>query len=405
MTRWKHWWDAIRPAPIVNALTIDQALEMVGAGPTASGQLVTESTAMRVSAVYACVSLIAGAVAGLPLHVYRRLPDGRERDAAHPLDGLLGARPSPWHTAPVFWETMTTALLLGGDMFAEIVRRGDVPIALLPLAPSRVKVTTDKAGALLYEIASPIDGRRQLLDAGAMFHVPGVGFDGRRGMSPIRHAARQGVGIALAADEYSARFFQNGARPDFAITMSGAPSPDQIASLRSSWGERYGGASKSHLPAILTGGMDVKQLTLSAEDTQLIETRRFQVADIARVFGVPPHMIGETEKQTSWGTGVEQMSIGFVKYTLQRHLAKIEAECNRKLLPAASDRYVEFSLEGVLRGDSKARADYYRAALGGSSGPGWMTPNEIRRLENLPPVAAGEALSGWSTDRGAAASV
>jgi HK97 family phage portal protein len=244
------------------------------------------------------------------------------------------------------------------------------------------------------------NGKVQTVRPEDILHITGLGFDGLRSQSVLRHALRNPAGIAYAADEYSGRFFQNGARPDFAITMAGSPTPDQLANLRASWSDRYGGASKSHLPAVLTGGMDVKQLTMSAEDTQLIETRQFQVEDIARVFGVPPFMIGHTEKTTSWGAGVEQMSIGFVKYTLQRHLTKFEQEINRKFWRRDTGYFAEFAVEGLLRGDAKTRSEFYRSALGGSAGPAWMSTNEVRRLENLPPVDGGDTLTEWKASNG-----
>jgi phage portal protein BeeE len=184
-----------------------------------------------------------------------------------------------------------------------------------------------------------------------------------RSLSPLQHSLRASAGIAIAADQYSASFFKNGARPDFAIkTLPGVKmTQPQIDQFRAMWEERYGGASNSHKPAVMQN-MEVQQLTMTAEDSQLIATRQFQVEDIARIFRVPPHMIGHTDKTTSWGTGIEQMSIAFVVYTLQPHLTAIEQEINRKLFLRAG-KFVEFSVEGLLRGDSKTRGDFYRLPL------------------------------------------
>jgi len=264
-----------------------------------------------------------------------------------------------------------------------------------------------RSGAgLLYKLWSE-DGKPVLSDVD-MIHVPGVGFDGLRGMSPIKFAAKQAVGLAMAAEEHSARFFGNGARPDFVLEMEGGFSEiggagrkhnlneDQIEMIRSQFSEWHEGARNAYRPAILAGGLTLKPLTFNSEDSQLLETRGFQVRDIARIYGVPPHMIGETEKVSSWGSGVENMGIGFVKYTLQRHLTKIEQELNLKLFGSAAPLFVEFNVEGLLRGDSKTRAEFYGRALGGSAGPAWMTPNEVRRLENLPPVTGGDTLTDWT---------
>lgn len=193
-------------------------------------------------------------------------------------------------------------------------------------------------------------------------------------------------------DDHTARFFSNGARPDFVLKSSGVIKPDQTEQIRDAWEQMHGGSSRAHRPAILAGGLDVQELTMKAEDAQLIATRQFQVEDIARLFGVPPFMIGYTEKTTSWGSGVEQMSIGFIKYTLTRHLSKFEQEINRKGLrdPAL---FAEFNTAGLERGDIKTRYDAHRIALGRAGEPGFMTVNEIRRLENLPPLDGEDTLN------------
>jgi HK97 family phage portal protein len=212
-------------------------------------------------------------------------------------------------------------------------------------------------------------------------------------MSQIRNALRNSAGIALAADEYSGAFFSNGARPDIAIEMPDGPTPEQVEQYRQSWADRYQGASNAHKPALMTAGAKIHELTMNAEDAQLIATRQFQVEDIARIFGVPPHMIGHTQNTTSWGSGVEQMSIGFVKYTLQRHLVKFEQELNRKLFRGLQDRFFcEFQTAGLERGDYKTRNEGYRIGLGRAGEPAWLTVNEVRRLENLPPIDGGDVL-------------
>lgn len=169
---------------------------------------------------------------------------------------------------------------------------------------------------------------------------------------------------------------------------------EQVDQLRGQFAERYQGVANSHRPLLLTNGLKVQPITLNAADAQLLESRKFQIEDICRVFGVPPFMVGHTEKTTSWGSGVESMGIGFVKYTLQGHLTAIEQEFNRKLFKTANN-FAEFAVEGLLRADSTARSNYYRAALGGSGGSGWMSVNEVRALENLPAIDGGEGVSQW----------
>ena len=392
---WKRLWgqqDQHNAVPSVrNSLALGSAelYELLAGSPAASGVAVNESSAMRVTAVYACVRLIAGAIASLPLAVYRRTEDSRER-VRNDLWWLLNEQPCPTVSAAVFWEYLVAQMLLSGDALAEIERgRGGAIRGLRPL-DSRAVGIRQIDGRLRYEFCR--DGEWLGRDQDDILHIPGFGFDGTRGMSVIRHAAREAIGLALAAEAFSSRFFASGAHPDVALKVPGKMTQEQIDNLRRIWASKYGGAHNASLPIVLTEGTDLKEVTLSAQDSQLIEARRFQVADIARAFGVPPHMVGETDKSTSWGSGIEQQGIGFVQYTLAPHLHRIEQEINRKCF-RTERLFVEFNVEGLLRGDSKARAEYYTRALGGTQNPAWMTPNEIRRLENLPPVAGGDHLA------------
>jgi len=392
---WKRLWgqqDQHNAVPSVrNSLALGSAelYELLAGSPAASGMAVNESSAMRVTAVYACVRLIAGAIASLPLAVYRRTEDSRER-VRNDLWWLLNEQPCSTVSAAVFWEYLVAQMLLSGDALAEIERgRGGAIRGLRPL-DSRAVGIRQIDGRLRYEFCR--DGEWLGRDQDDILHIPGFGFDGARGMSVIRHAAREAIGLALAAEAFSSRFFASGAHPDVALKVPGKMTQEQIDNLRRIWASKYGGAHNASLPIVLTEGTDLKEVTLSAQDSQLIEARRFQVADIARAFGVPPHMVGETDKSTSWGSGIEQQGIGFVQYTLAPHLNRIEQEINRKCF-RTERLFVEFNVEGLLRGDSKARAEYYTRALGGTQNPAWMTPNEIRRLENLPPVAGGDHLA------------
>jgi len=367
--------------------------------PSSAGPVVNEQTAMCVSAVYACVRIIAGAIAGLPVHVFEKKSGHRERVEDHDIAWLLNNQASDGWTAAALWEFVISSVLLPGDGFAEIKRsyRGDA-LALEPHHPHQVQPLRHE-GRVVY-IIYPDEGEAYALDQDDMLHVPGLGFNGLYSMSPIKYAAKQAVGIALAADQYSAEFFSNGAKPDFAITTPNTPDDKQKNLLRETWYEKHQGAGKHHLPAILAGGMDIKQLTMSAEDAQLIATRQFQVVDIGRVYGVPPDMLSATEKTTAWGTGIEQMTIGFMRFTLRSYLTRAEQEVNRKLFGRGKS-FAEFNVDGLLRGDSKAQAEYYKAALGGPGAQGWMALNEVRRRQNLPPVKNGDEviISGGANEK------
>ncbi|XZG71717.1 phage portal protein [Chitinibacteraceae bacterium HSL-7] len=363
-------------------------------GGLAAGVSVNERTAMAVGAVYACVSLIGGAVASLPLPIYKRTLDGRER-VQNDLWWLLNEQPHAAWAAATAWEYALASVLLQGDSFWRIHRASPMSPVITgfePMAPNSADVMKDR-GRLCYRFTLD-DGSQIVLDQDDVLHVPGPGFDGKRGMNPVRFAAlRTGAGLAKAADDYSTAFFQNGARPDFVLeTGEGKLTPDSVEILRRTWAERHQGVHNAHLPAVLTGGLSVKQLTMNAEDAQLIETRRFQVEDIARIFGVPPHMIGHTEKTTSWGSGVEAQAIGFIKFTLQRWLVKFEQEINRKCFRTVR-HFCEFDTKGLERGDIKTRNESYRIALGRAGEPGWMTVNEVRRSENLPPIDGGNVMA------------
>ncbi len=370
-------------------------LSFTGGSTSFAGVAVTEKTAMAISAVYACIGLIGGAIGSMPLPIYQRTENGREK-VDHYVHKYLNDQPHMIWSAPVFWEYVVSSLLMHGDGFIEILRESRMSPRIAgfrPLHPQSVEVITD--GVVLYYKVFENTKIARIIHQDDILHIPGLGFNGLRGMSQIKYACRNSIGTAIAAEEFSGSFFKNGARPDFVLQTDGNMSPEQAELLRQTWYDRYQGSGKAHLPAVLTGGLKVEQVTMTAEDAQLIATRKFQVEDIARFFGVPPHMIGYTEKSSSWGTGIEQMSIGFVKYTLRRHLQKIEKEINRKCFTApGEDKYFcEFNVAGLERGDIKTRNDAYRVSLGRAGEPGWMTVNEIRRKENLPPIEGGDTIN------------
>jgi HK97 family phage portal protein len=382
------------------SLTVQELANIIGGGAISNaGPVVNETTAMKVSAVYACVALIGGAISTLPLPIYERTPDGRKR-VEHPYWWLLNEQPEPDISSAVFWEYMVAARLFYGDCFAEIIRpsfRSNAVSGFKAHHPLRVFPFRDSKGSLFYRV-QPLVGAEYVLHPADIIHIPSLGYDGIRSPSPITYAARQSIGTSLAASEYSARFFSNGARPDFALKTTGNLTEEQAKLLRATWGERHSGVANAHLPAVLTGGLEVQQLTLSAVDSQILATSSWNLEEICRVLGVPPFMVGSTEKSTSWGTGQENMGRGFVKYTLLRDLRKFEQEFNRKLWPVRQKLFVEFDVSGIERGDLKTENEALRVALGRAGEPGWMTTNEVRHIKLLPPIAGGDTVnSGVST--------
>lgn len=377
--------------------------ELFSVPASPSGAFVTPETAMRLSAVYRGTALLAGAIASLPLPVYRREDDGsRKAEVDSALWWLLNEQPTPRFSAATFWEFIGASMLLRGDGFAVLVRNRALEVTeIIPVPSSCVTVTRD-GNRLVYAMDDVFEAGRLAFDQDDVLHFPGFGFDGLRSMSVVAWGAWLSIGTALSTEEYAGRFFANGATPRYYITRPGDLDEKQLDELRDAWARRYGGAQNSHKPLMLWGGMEAKSLSLNAEDSQLIESRRFQIEDIARAFGVPPFMLGATDKTTSWGSGVEHMGQGFLTYTLMPHLNRFQQEINRKVF-RISRYFVEFNVSGLLQADSQGQAKYYREALGGSQGPGWMKVNEIRKLQNLPPVVGGDTLyepKGTANEKG-----
>ncbi|QED92861.1 phage portal protein [Eikenella exigua] len=390
--------EGSNPSPASGIVPGTPAYAWLTGGAAGYGRPLSETTALAQGTVYACVGLLSGALASMPLHLYRHTADGRERvrnDLWHILNEQMQTR---W-TAALGWEFGMQSLLLHGDAFFRIDRvslYSNRIAGLTPLHPLAVDVRKQD-GRLLYLYND--DGQIRVYDQDDVLHVPGLGFDGKRGMSQISYVLRQPVNIANDAGSQAGAFLGDGMRPDLVLQSPAGTklSNEQIDQVRQQWHARYSGVSNSGAPVVLTGGMDLKQLTMTAVDAQLLETRKLQAHEIAQIFGVPPHMIGMTEKTTSWGSGIEQMSLGFVKYTMQRHLVKFEQEINRKC-NALSGLFCEFNTKGIERGDLKSRNESYRIALGRAGEPGWMTVNEVRRAENLPPLEGGDVLFRGTQD-------
>lgn len=358
-------------------------------GPTAAGKTVTEKSAMQLTAVYACVRILAEAIAGLPLHLYRRGKNGsKDKAADHPLYSLLHDEPNPEMTSFVFRETMMTHLLLYGNCYSQIIRdgRGQVT-ALYPLMPNQMSVDRDERGQLYYtylrsnEEAATMSGSTVYLMPEDVLHVPGLGFDGLVGYSPIA-MARNSIGMALACEEYGAKFFANGASPSGVLEHPGTIK--DISRLRESWNSVYGGSKNAGKLAILEEGMHYAPISISPNEAQFLETRKFQVDEIARIFHVPPHMIGDLERSTF--SNIEQQSLEFVKYTLNPWVCRWEQALTRALLSPREKReyFIKFNVDGLLRGDYQSRMNGY--AVGRQNG--WMSANDIRELENLDRIPA-----------------
>lgn len=365
----------------------------VGSG-SSSGINVTPESALRVATVYACVDKLAGGIASMPLKIYET--DGLERKELpkNHLWYLLNESPCSEFSAASAWENVSIANSLRGDAYWWIRRRTNGQIRdLFPLPWSSVNPYRMPDGAIRYYIWYPEFGLKTWLEPMDVLHFPGLGFDGLKSMSVIKYAARNATGNALAMDEYSGQFFRNGAHPSVILQFPEMMSPEQIELLQAQFVKKYSGIENARkIPLILTEGGSAHELSISAEDSQLLEARKFQVVDIARAFGVPPHMIGETSASTSWGSGIEAMTRGFFTYTLQQRLIRIEQELNRKLFPRNPGRRIEYDREAILEGDTKSQASYYRAALGGpGTGQAWMTVDEIRQRKNLSPLGGSAA--------------
>lgn len=363
--------------------------EIFGDPTTASGAVVNSRTSMRVSAVYSCVSLIAGAIAQLPWPIYKRVNDARER-VDHDYWWTLNEQFCAGWSAAAAWEFMISQMLLRGDGIAYRMhnRRGEMT-GLIPWARDRVEIAvqprTDPRESRRLQYTFHDDAGYFTVDQADVIHIPGFGFDGVCSMSVIQWGARNGIGIAIQADDSAGKFFSEGGKPEVAIKAAARMTQDQQDDFRTAWVKKYGGTTGNRrIPLILTEGLDVKELTMTAKDQQLLESRQWQVIDIARAFGVPPVMIGETTKTTSFGSGVEQMGIWFVTHTLGPHLRRAKDELNRKLW-SRSTFFTEANADALMAGDSSAQATYFSKALGGPGTQGWLSVNEVRRLKNMQP--------------------
>lgn len=358
-------------------------------GGSSSGKVVTERSAMQMTAVYACVRILSEAIAGLPLHMYRYKEDGgKEKALDHPLYLLLHDEPNPEMSSFVFRETLMTHLLLWGNAYAQIIRNGKGEVvALYPLMPNKMTVSRDEAGQLYYtyqksqEELPKGNNYTVILHPSDVLHIPGLGFDGLVGYSPIA-MAKNAIGLAIATEEYGSKFFANGAAPSGVLEHPGTIKDPQR--VRESWMSQFGGSANSNKIAVLEEGLKYTPISISPEQAQFLETRKFQINEIARIFRVPPHMVGDLEKSSF--SNIEQQSLEFVKYTLDPWVVRWEQSIQRTLLTQDEKKtyFVKFNVEGLLRGDYQSRMSGYATARQN----GWMSANDIRELENLDRIPA-----------------
>lgn len=357
-------------------------------GRTTSGKPVNERTAMQTTAVYACVRILAEAVASLPLHVYEYQDDGGKKLVHdHPLYYLLHDEPNPEMTSFVFRETLMSHLLIWGNAYAQIIRDGAGRVlGLYPLLPDKMEVQRDDKGNIYYVYSRNSDENPTFkeygnikLKAEDVLHIPGLGFDGLIGYSPIA-MAKNAVGMTLACEEYGASFFANGANPGGVLEHPGVlKDPSKV---RESWNSVYRGVSNAHKIAVLEEGMKYQQIGIPPEEAQFLETRKFQINEIARLYRIPPHMVGDLDKSSF--SNIEQQSLEFVKYTLDPWVIRWEQSLQRSLLlPGEKGKYfIKLNVDGLLRGDYQSRMNGY--AVGRQNG--WFSVNDIREMENMNPI-------------------
>ena len=348
-----------------------------GGGASASGIVVNPQTALQASTVYACVQVLSQSLAMLPCHLYQKNKDGNKTLAEnHPLFSLLHDQPNDWQTSVEFMEMMVASLCLRGNAYAYVNRTtsGRV-VELLPLHPDMVRVNMGTGFKLDYQVTLP-DGSFQSLGPGELFHVRGLTLNGWLGISPIAYA-RESIGLSLATEKFGSQLFRNGAKMGGVLEHPNKIGQEAYARLKDSFDYAYNGEN-AHKTAILEEGMKFTKISMTADDSQFLETRKYQRSEIASIFRVPPHMIGDLERATF--SNIEQMSLEFVSYTLMPWLVRFEKAIKRDLLtPKERSQYhVKYNVTSLLRGDAAARSAYYHNGIL----DGWLTRNEARHAES-----------------------
>ena len=350
-----------------------------------AGTYINEESALNTTAVYACVKVIAESIASLPLHLIRENKGVRTRARDHPLYGVLHDLANEETTSLNFREACIASLLLWGNAYARIERQAGHVTALWFLKPQRMEVYRDKhSGQLVYKYADET-GQTIEFNPCEIFHVIGFSLDGIKGISPIQQA-KQTIGLTIATEEYGAKFFSNGARPGGVLETAGVVKDPER--LRASWNAQFQGSRNSHKIAVLEEGIKYHSIGIPPEEAQFLETRKFQLSEICRIFRVPPHMIADLDRATF--SNIEHQSIEFVQHTLRPWIVRYEQAIYKSLLSEKERRiyYVKFNVDGLLRGDFATRMQGYATARQN----GWMSINEIRALEEMNPYRGLEKL-------------
>lgn len=360
--------------------------------PSVTGKSVTQDSSLRVTAVFACVKILAETVSSLPLPVYKRLAGGgKERWPSHPLYPLLHDLPNPEMTAMDLRENMMAHLCLWGNAYAEIQYDGaGRRTAIWPLRPDRVSPVRQENGSLVFEVRLPNRMDPVVLPSWRVWWVRGFGTEGLVGLSPIAYA-REAVGLAMATEEYGARFFGNDSRPGGALRHPGKLSPEAAQRMKRGWEEAHSGLSNSHRVAVLEEGVEWQAIGIPPDDAQFLETRKYQVTEIARLFRVPPHMLADLDRATF--SNIEHQSIEFVVYSLRPWLVRIEQSIKRDLMSGSerNEYFAEHLVDGLLRGDIASRYQAY--SIGRQNG--WLSADDVRNLENMNPLPGGAGKAYW----------
>ena len=347
-----------------------------------AGRTITPTTAMQSIAVFACVRVLSETIGTLPLLTYRRRSArGKERDPNHALYTILHDLPNPEMTSVELREAIVGHLALRGNAYLEVVRdRGGTVRELWPLRPDQMEVTRERVGAPLTYVYT-IQGRKVPMATDRICHLRGLSSDGVHGYSPIA-LARDAIGLTLATEEYGARWFSGGAQPGGVLQVQGKLSQEAADRLRDSWSAAHGGLDRSHRVAVLEEGVSWQQIGIAPEDSQFLETRKFQTEEIARLFRIPPHLIQSLERSTF--NNIEHQSLDFVVHTIRPWLVRIEQAFQRDLFGVPSQNFCEFLVDGLLRGDLASR--YAAYAIGRNWG--WLSGNDVREIENMNPLPA-----------------
>jgi len=352
-------------------------------GMSSSGKVVSADKAMHLSAVWACVRLLSESVSTLPLKIYERQPDGSRKPATtHPAYQVLCRRPNMEMTPSRFMLMVVASICLRGNAFVEKKMIGNRIVSLVPLLPQNMVVKRLDNGNLEYTYTE--SASKRTIPVKNIMHIRGFGLDGVCGMMPMM-TGRDVIGSAMAVEESAAKIFENGLQSSGFLSADTALNDDQRNRMRG-YMQAFTGSRNAGKIMVLEGGMKYQNVTMNPEAAQMLESRAFSIEEICRWFRVPAFMVGHADKQSSWASSVEGMNLQFLTNTLRPLLVNIEQEISRCLLDGDDDLFAEFSVEGLLRADSAGRAAYYTTALQN----GWMSRNDVRRLENMPPIEGGE---------------